>query len=79
MAWIGLYVIANVVAFTSKAIKYEDNDEAQAVFGHCITVARGCANCLNLNACLVVSIFPICFVAAALSFFAPSNMCTMTY
>ena len=55
MAWIGLYVIANVVAFTIKAIKYEDNDEAQAVFGHCITVARGCANCLNLNACLVVS------------------------
>ena len=79
VAWIGLYVIANVVAFTIKAIKYEDNDEAQAVFWHCITVARGCANCLNLNACLVVSIFPICFVAAALSFFAPSNMCTMTY
>ena len=54
LLWILLYIAANVAAFTVKAVKYANNEEAQAVFGNCIVVARGCAACLNLNACLVL-------------------------
>lgn len=52
--WIGLYLAANVTVFTLKAIKYSRNEEAMALFGNCIVVARGCASALNLNACLVL-------------------------
>ncbi len=54
LVWLGLYLAANVAAFTTKAIRYSNHDEAQAVFGNCITVARGCASALNLNAMLVL-------------------------
>lgn len=58
IAWALLYFIGNTVAFTYKAILYHRNEEAQAVFGECITVARGAAQALNLNACLIL--LPIC-------------------
>mmetsp|Transcript_15135 Transcript_15135/g.32858 ORF Transcript_15135/g.32858 Transcript_15135/m.32858 type:complete len:592 (-) Transcript_15135:397-2172(-) len=54
LVWIVIYIAANVAVFTVKAIKYARNDEAMAVFGNCIVVARGCAAALNLNACLVL-------------------------
>ncbi len=52
--WIALYLTANVVAFARKASEYARRDEALAVFGGCIVVARGCAAALNLNALLVL-------------------------
>lgn len=52
--WLLLYVGANVAVFATKAVRYAEHEEAQAVFGQCITVARGCAAALNLNACLVL-------------------------
>jgi len=58
IVWLLLYIIGNVFAFTYKAVLYSQNDEAQAVFGQCITVARGAAQLLNLNACLIL--LPIC-------------------
>ena len=54
LLWLLLYIAANVAVFTHKAMKYANNEEAQAVFGNCITVARGCASALNLNAFLVL-------------------------
>lgn len=58
IVWLLLYIFGNAFAFTYKAILYSRNEEAQAVFGECITVARGCAQLLNLNACLIL--LPIC-------------------
>ena len=54
MTWIVLYLTANAVAFAHKATAYARRDEALAVFGGCIVVARGCAAALNLNALLVL-------------------------
>ena len=56
--WLALYGAANITAFTYKAVKYNNHEEAQAVFGNCIIVARGSAQCLNLNACLIL--LPMC-------------------
>ena len=58
IAWLVLYIAGCVTAFFYKAVVYNQNDEAQAVFGQCITVARGSAQLLNLNACLIL--LPIC-------------------
>eukprot|EP00550_Attheya_septentrionalis_P000479 CAMPEP_0198281186 /NCGR_PEP_ID=MMETSP1449-20131203/1152_1 /TAXON_ID=420275 /ORGANISM="Attheya septentrionalis, Strain CCMP2084" /LENGTH=691 /DNA_ID=CAMNT_0043976841 /DNA_START=306 /DNA_END=2381 /DNA_ORIENTATION=- len=58
LVWTFLYVIANIVAFTYKGVKYANRDEATEVFGNCIVVARGSAQCLNLNCCLIL--LPIC-------------------
>jgi predicted ferric reductase len=58
IVWLLLYTFGNVFAFVYKAILYHRDEEAQAVFGECITVARGCAQALNLNACLIL--LPIC-------------------
>jgi len=52
--WLCLYVAANIVAFTIKAVKYANNEDAMAVFGNCIIVARGAAQCLNLNTALIL-------------------------
>lgn len=52
--WLTLYIAANVVSFTLKAVKYANDDDAQAVFGQCIVVARGAAQCLNLNCALIL-------------------------
>ena len=54
IVWIMIYIAANVGMFAYKAYVYANHDEAQAVFGTCITVARGCASALNLNAFLVL-------------------------
>ena len=54
IVWFLLYLAANVFAFTYKAIKYVNHEEAMAVFGNCIAVARGGAQCLNLNAGLIL-------------------------
>ena len=56
--WLGLYAIANVAAFAYSAVKYYFDDEAMAIFGNCIVVARGSAQCLNLNAFLIL--LPMC-------------------
>jgi respiratory burst oxidase len=56
--WTFLYISANVAAFTYKAVTYARRDAATEVFGNCIAVARGSAQCLNLNACLIL--LPIC-------------------
>lgn len=56
--WLLLYIFGNAFAFIYKAILYSRNAEAQAVFGECITVARGAAQLLNLNACLIL--LPLC-------------------
>ncbi|CAB9524713.1 generating NADPH oxidase heavy chain subunit [Seminavis robusta] len=58
MFWLALYVAANAIAFTTKAVKYANHDEAQAVFGQCIVAARGAAQCLNLNCALIL--LPMC-------------------
>lgn len=58
VVWLILYAAANIFAFTYKAIKYVNHEEAMAVFGNCIAVARGGAQCLNLNAALIL--LPIC-------------------
>jgi respiratory burst oxidase len=58
LIWIMLYVAANITAFTYKAITYVNRDEATQVFGSCIVVARGAAQCLNFNCCLIL--LPIC-------------------
>jgi respiratory burst oxidase len=56
--WILLYFIANLAAFTSKAIRYSNDEKVKLVFSSCIIVARGSAQCLNLNCCLIL--LPIC-------------------
>jgi len=52
--WFIVYLSANIAAFAVKAIKYERNQDAEDVFGHCVTAARGSANCLNLNCMLIL-------------------------
>jgi len=54
IVWIVIYIGSNVGMFAYKAYVYANHDEAQAVFGTCITVARGSASALNLNAFLVL-------------------------
>jgi respiratory burst oxidase len=56
--WLFVYVTANLLAFIYAGVKYSINEEAQAVFGNCVVVARGCAKCLNLNAFLIL--LPMC-------------------
>lgn len=56
--WFIVYVGANIAAFGVKAVKYERDQAAQDVFGHCVTAARGSANCLNLNCMLIL--IPMC-------------------
>mmetsp|Transcript_11516 Transcript_11516/g.27865 ORF Transcript_11516/g.27865 Transcript_11516/m.27865 type:complete len:746 (-) Transcript_11516:24-2261(-) len=56
--WTGLWILANIFAFTYKGIKYARRDEAMDVFGNCIIVARGSAQCLNLNCSLIL--LPVC-------------------
>jgi len=56
--WLILYFFANIAAFTYKGVLYANNFEAQAVFGNCVIVARGSAQCLNLNVFLIM--LPMC-------------------
>jgi respiratory burst oxidase len=56
--WTFLYSMANLAAFISKAIRYSNDENAKHVFSSCIIVARGSAQCLNLNCCLIL--LPIC-------------------
>jgi respiratory burst oxidase len=56
--WTLLYLLGNIAAFTYKAIVYSNRNDATDVFGQCILVARGSAQCLNLNCCLVL--LPVC-------------------
>jgi respiratory burst oxidase len=56
--WAFLYFAANVAAFTSKGIIYANSVNVKNVFGNCIIVARGSAQCLNLNCCLIL--LPLC-------------------
>jgi len=56
--WFFLYIFANITAFVYKAHKYAIYDEAREVFGNCVVIARGAAQCLNLNACLIL--LPVC-------------------
>lgn len=58
IVWTCLYVAANIIAFTYKGITYANQEEALNVFGDCIIVARGSAQCLNLNCCLIL--LPVC-------------------
>jgi len=58
LVWLSLYIAANIIAFTYKGIKYARRDEAMELFGNCIIVARGAAQTLNFNACVVL--LPIC-------------------
>jgi respiratory burst oxidase len=58
MIWICLYLAANVAAFTSKGVIYANADNVKNVFGSYIIVARGSAQCLNLNYCLIL--LPVC-------------------
>jgi respiratory burst oxidase len=58
IVWTFLYVAANIIAFTYKGIIYSNREEALNVFGDCIIVARGSAQCLNLNCCLIL--LPVC-------------------
>lgn len=73
--WAALYVAANITAFAYKGYVYANNQEAHNVFGNCIIVARGSAQCLNLNCSLIL--FPVCrhlltrFRATRLRFFFP--------
>jgi hypothetical protein len=52
--WTLAYLVANVLAFATKAYKYSRDEQALAVFGGCIAIARGSAQCLNLNAALIL-------------------------
>ena len=58
LLWLCMYTAANIAAFAQTAVRYAHNEEAQAVFGSCITVARASAKCLNLNAFLIL--LPMC-------------------
>ena len=58
MVWLVLYGAANFVAFTAVALRYAHNEDAIEVFGTSLIVARGCAQCLNLNCCLIL--LPMC-------------------
>ena len=52
--WFVIYAAATASAFAIKADNYAKHDRAQAVFGSCIVVARGSAQCLNLNCALIL-------------------------
>lgn len=54
IVWLVIYILANTFAVCYKALKYNQHEEAQAVFGNCISVARGAAQALNMNAALVI-------------------------
>ena len=58
LLWLALYAVLNIAAFTYAGVKFYLDDEAVAVFGNCIVVARGSAQCLNLNAFLIL--LPMC-------------------
>ncbi|CAB9514877.1 oxidase homolog protein [Seminavis robusta] len=53
--WLALYVLATIAAFGTKAYKYAvHRDDATEIMGGCIVVARGAAQCLNLNCALIL-------------------------
>ena len=52
--WFALYIAATISMFVSTAFRWADDDEALAVFGNCIIIARSCAAALNLHACLIL-------------------------
>jgi predicted ferric reductase len=52
--WLALYIAATVSMFVSTAFRWANDDEALAVFGNCIIIARSCAAALNLHACLIL-------------------------
>jgi hypothetical protein len=56
--WYTLYIVANFAAFSYKAYCYISRPEATDVFGTCIVVARGSAQCINLNSALIL--LPVC-------------------
>jgi hypothetical protein len=56
--WYMLYIVANLAAFSYKAYCYINRPEATDVFGTCIVVARGSAQCINLNSALIL--LPVC-------------------
>lgn len=56
--WTMLYLMANIFAYSYKATLYSRRDDATAVFGQCVIVARGSAQCLNLNCALIL--LPVC-------------------
>jgi FAD-binding domain/Ferric reductase like transmembrane component len=58
VVWLGLYIAATLSMFISTAFRWANDDEALAVFGNCIIIARSCAAALNLHACLIL--LPIC-------------------
>jgi respiratory burst oxidase len=62
IVWTILYIGVNVFCFFSKALHYYyDHPDATAVFGNCVIIARGAANCLNLNCALIL--LPMCRLA----------------
>jgi hypothetical protein len=56
--WSSLYFLANIAVFSCKAYAYVNRPEATNVFGNCVVVARGSAQCLNLNCALIL--LPVC-------------------
>ena len=59
IVWLVLYIMANLAAFFFKVLQYANNrPDARAVFGCYIMIARGAANCLNLNCALIL--LPMC-------------------
>jgi predicted ferric reductase len=52
--WLVLYIAATLSMFVSTAFRWANDDEALAVFGNCIIIARSCAATLNLHACLIL-------------------------
>jgi hypothetical protein len=48
--WYSMYFVANLAAFSYKAYCYINRPEVTEVFGTCIVVARGSAQCINLIA-----------------------------
>ena len=58
VTWLILYAAAVSAVFISAAIKWNNEEEAIAVFGSCIIVARASAATLNLHAALIL--LPMC-------------------
>jgi predicted ferric reductase len=59
LIWNFLYLAANLTCFLYKALLYvHHRPETTHVFGNCIVVARGSAQCLNLNCALIL--LPVC-------------------
>ena len=54
VAWVIMYATACTVSLVVPALRWAENEEATAVFGSCIVVARSSANALNLHAALVL-------------------------